>query len=214
MADVVFRISCTSLPVDHAQSLSRAVTECVPWLGEIDGAGVHPVHVAGSQNGWQRPGHGEVLSLSKRTRLTIRVCTDRAQDLIESLAGEQVNVAGHALTIESGRLRNLVPAPSLFSRYVYFPEISDLQKNETPLIEAIVDWCRQRDFQPAKLLCGKLQMIQTDEGPLLTRSVLIADVPPAESLQIQSDGIGHQRLLGCGIVIMHKDTGAVHQPAE
>lgn len=214
MTDVIFRIKCTSLPVDHAQPLASAVIAHVPWLSEAAGAGVHPVHVAASQNGWQRPEHNDVLNVSKRTRLTIRVSTQRAEELVEAMSGQRLQVAGHDLTIESGRVRNLVPAASLFSRHVFFPDIDNLEADEAPLVEATIRWCNERDFQPYKLLCGKLQTINTDDGPLLTRSVLLADVPADRSLVIQSDGIGHQRLLGCGIVLMHKDTGPVHAGAE
>lgn len=214
MIDVAFKIRCASLPVDHAQPLSSAVVDCVPWLAEIEGAGIHPIHVAASQNGWQRPEHGDVLNVSKRTRLTIRVSTDRSQELIDSMSGRKLAVDGHELTLETARTRSLVPAASLFSRYVYFPETANIGDDETPLVEAVIKWCQQRDYQPQKLLCGKLQTINTDRGPLTTRSVLLADVPPVNSLKIQSDGIGHQRLLGCGIVLMHKDTGPVYQPEE
>lgn len=214
VTDVVFKIKCASLPVDHAQPLSSAVIKHVPWLSDAAGAGVHPVHVAGSQNGWQRPDHNDVLNVSKRTRLTIRVSTQRAEQLIEAMSGQYLQVAGHDLTVESGRVRELVPAASLFSRHVYFPDIDNLDTDETPLVEAIVRWCNERDFQPHKLLCGKLQTINTDDGPLLTRSVLLADVPADKSLLIQGDGIGHQRLLGCGMVLMHKDTGPVNAGAE
>lgn len=214
MTDVAFRIKCASLPVDHAQSLSSAVIECAPWLKNTAGAGIHPVHVAASQNGWQRPELGDVLSVSKRTRLTIRVSSQRSQELVDTMTGRQLDVGGHELTIESARIRRLVPAPSLFCRYVYFSDIDNFSDDESPLLDAIIRWCDERDFRPQKLLCGKLQAINTDEGPLITRSVLLADVPAAESLLIQSDGIGHQRLLGCGIVLMHKDTGPVHLPQD
>jgi len=214
MTDVVFKMSCASLPVDHAQSLASAVIGCAPWLREIETAGVHPVHVAGSQNGWQRPEQGDVLNLPRRTRLIIRVSNVRASELIETLSGRELDISGHRLLVESGRVRDLIPAASLFSRYVYFPGIDDLQHDETPLVNAVVEWCNQRGFQPGKLLCGKFQTISTDNGPLMARSVLLADVPAAESIVIQSDGIGHQRLLGCGMVLMHKDTGPIHLADE
>jgi len=41
--------------------------------------------------------------------------------------------------------------------------------------------------------------------------VLLADVPVIESLTLQDYGLGDGRTMGCGLLIPHKDTGAVHE---
>ena len=65
-------------------------------------------------------------------------------------------------------------------------------------------------FSPNKLMCGRTQSITSSKGALLTRSVLLADVPNEASVKLQDTGIGDYRLLGCGILIPHKDTDAVN----
>ena len=53
--DLIFDIQCRTLPVDHAYDLSEALLGIAPWIAEDPRIGVHTVHVAGSQNGWERP---------------------------------------------------------------------------------------------------------------------------------------------------------------
>jgi hypothetical protein len=75
MVDLAFRLSGGTLAVDHAHALSSAVLAELPWLASESGSGVHQVHVASSGHGWVRPDRDDcdVLNLSRRTRLTLRL---------------------------------------------------------------------------------------------------------------------------------------------
>lgn len=210
MTDVVFRIECPRLQVDHAAALADAVCEHAPQIVQMDGAGIHPIHVAGSQNGWERPEDGEeFLLLSKRTRFKIRAPIDHAATLISLLTGVTLDVAGSTLHILSGQTRALVPSSTLLSRYTYFDQ-TEFIGDESDFIGHIISQCKAHDFSPTKILCGKEHTINTRNGPVLTRSVLLADVPAAQSLVLQDNGIGNGRTIGCGLLIPHKDTGAVN----
>jgi CRISPR-associated protein Cas6 len=208
LSDVVFKIECQSLPVDHASALTDALCERVPWLATLAGAGVHPIHVAGSQNGWQRPQaeSGEPLILSKRTRLRVRLPTAQADRLITDLTNTTHNLASHRLKVTSGRATALLPANTLFSRYTIY---SARPENEEAFIRHVQEDCASVTYRPTKLLCGKSHHLSTADGVLEARSLLIADVPPEYSTPLQEKGLGDYRLIGCGILIPHKDTGAV-----
>jgi len=120
MSDVSFRIDCHSLLVDHASILADAACKQASMIEESKCAGVHPIHVAGSQNGWERPeSQGEYLLLSKRTRFKIRIENEKADQLISKLTGATLDIAGSPLHILSGQSRVLLPAATLFSRYTY-----------------------------------------------------------------------------------------------
>jgi len=211
MSDVSFRIDCHSILVDHASMLADASCEYAPIIRESKRAGIHPIHVAGSQNGWERPDiSDEYLLLSKRTRFRIRIENDSAPQVISNLTGITLNIAGSPLHILSGTSRALQPAPALFSRYTYFEDLD--ANSEESLFEArIIDECKSLNFSPTKILCGKEHTINTSAGPRLTRSVLLADVPVVASLKLQDHGLGDGRTIGCGLLIPHKDTGAVHE---
>jgi len=200
--DVVFRIDCASLPVDHAAALAQAVCTHTPLLAASPVAGVHAIHVAGSQNGWERPRHnGEGLLLSRRTRLRIRVEAVHASALIDQLSGVTLDVSGHILRILSATMRALTPVPTLFSRYTVFKDL-DLACEEDVFVQRVT---------PTKVMCGKTQDLASSGGIIRARSVLLADVPAPNSVTLQDQGLGDYRTMGCGLLIPHKDTGAVDQ---
>ena len=210
-ADVVFKLNCKRLPVDHASALADGVCQSAPWLAKLPNCAIHSVHVAGSQNGWTRPDahSGEWLELSKRTRLRIRVPLLETTRLIENLSHSLLNINGEPLQILDGKIKPLYAGPTLFSRYAAFNQLDD-SANEDQFLDKVIETCESVGFSPNKLMCGRTQSITSSKGALLTRSVLLADVPNEASVKLQDSGIGDYRLLGCGILIPHKDTDAVN----
>lgn len=210
-ADVVFKLDCKRLPVDHATELAYGVCQRAPWLADLPNCAIHSVHVAGSQNGWTRPDahSGEWLELSKRTRLRIRVPLMETARLIENLSHSLLTIDGEPLHILEGKVKTLTAGPTLFSRYAAFQQLDD-SADEDQFLAKVIETCESVGFTPNKLMCGRTQSIASNNGPLLTRSVLLADVPDEASVKLQDTGIGDYRLLGCGILIPHKDTDAVN----
>lgn len=211
MADVIFKIDCAQLPVDHAAALSHSICTQVPWLADLEKSGIHAIHVAGSQNGWQRPEleSNDLLLLSKRTRLKVRVPHAHAQKLIDTLCHTAFTVDGHALDIVSGRISSLQPSETLFSRYTVYAGSNSHIEDEPAFLQQAIDDCEKLGYRPTKLLCGRSQIVTTPTGKVTARSLLLADVPAEYSIMLQDCGLGSFRLMGCGIVIPHKDTSAV-----
>ncbi|MGD9164124.1 MAG: type I-MYXAN CRISPR-associated protein Cas6/Cmx6, partial [Chromatiales bacterium] len=53
VVDLIFKIKCRTLPVDHAWPLSEAIHQALPWFAEERQAGLHLIHGADSGNGWE-----------------------------------------------------------------------------------------------------------------------------------------------------------------
>jgi len=211
MSDVIFKIDCQSLPVDHAAALSEALCELVPWLKELPAAGVHPIHVAGSQNGWQRPEKdGESLLLSKRTRLRVRIDTDHHEKLIQTLENRSLKVDQHTLNILTGRIAPLQPVTTLFSRYTVYLQNKTESSDENAFVQQVINQCKGFGYTPTKVLCGRSGVMAVHGKNIPVRSVMLADVPAEHSLALQERGLGDLRLHGCGLLIPHKDTSAVN----
>jgi CRISPR-associated protein Cas6 len=209
VVDVLFALACRSIPVDHVHSLSRALLEAAPWLAE-PGCGIHSIHVAGSQNGWERPAHGgdQHLLLSRRTKLSIRVPKDRVDALKQALEGRTLDLDGVALGIGSGKPRPLTKEGTLFARYVAGPAALD----EEGFLRWAADALGEMDIRVRKALCGKTTPLAAPDGPIETRSLMLADLTPEESLRLQQQGLGPHRAMGCGLFIPHKGIAAVHRP--
>ncbi len=209
IVDVLFAIQCRSIPVDHAHALSRTLLDAVPWL-DAQGCGIHSIHVAGSQNGWERPPHGgdQRLLLSRRTKLIIRVPESKVDALRAALEGRTLDLAGAALAVVSGKPRRLGKEGTLFSRYVAGPADAD----ERRFLRWAADALGEMSIGVRKALCGKTTPLATPDGPVETRSLMLAGLSPEESLRLQQQGLGPHRAMGCGLFIPHKGIDAVHKP--
>lgn len=208
--DVVFQIDCRALPVDHAWPLSQAVCAELPWLESEPSAGVHPIHVAESGNGWIRPEHADdLLCLSRRTKLVVRVPRGRIDDA-QLLVGRQLDVAGHALHVRKASLRQLSPITTIFSRYVVSAEGQD----EDAFLQAALHEMGTFGVRPKKMLCGIEKVIATPDLPVHTRSLMLTELNQQESVMLQQRGLGPNRTLGCGLFIPHKDMKDLRQSLE
>lgn len=203
VVDISFSISCKSLPVDHAYALSEAVKKALPWFSEEELAGLHLIHVAESGNGWERPqGEEELLYLSRRTKLTLRVPQHRVEDA-KALSGQKLDVAGNELEVSKSNIRLLSTSTTLYARYV---AVSDEQQSEDEFVAELVGELKQAGLRFKKVLCGKEGSFKTPEGPMVTRSLMVADLPLEDAVRLQEIGVGpHQnKKIGCGLFIPHK----------
>ena len=210
IVDVVCKLDCRSLPVDHAFALSEAVSEHLPWLVDEPGAGIHPISIPEAGNGWLRPeGSDETLHLSKRTKLILRIPSGRFDD-VTVLIRKKLSVAGNDLTIMQMTERLLQPMETVFSRYNVVGEGMD----EAAFMQQVMQSLKSMDITPRKMLPGREHTLRTDNGLLKTLTLMIADLTPEESLKIQEKGIGQHQHMGCGLFIPQKSITEVHEVHE
>jgi len=214
IVDLVFDIQCRELPVDHAHVLSRALEEFLPQLQQDPRLGVHTVHLAGSQNGWERPDPklGQKLILSRRTKLTLRVPKEQLQLVQDALNGVQLDIGGCALKIGKSKEKLLSSQGTIFCRYLVLEPGED--EDENAFLQRIFTLLRERGIRVKKALCGMTTEITGPDGPIQTRSIMIAGLRSEESVRLQQEGIGPMRHLGCGIFIPHKGIEAVKQSED
>jgi len=210
VVDAVFSISCRELPVDHAYALSQAVQQALPWFAEDAGAGLHLIQIAGSGNGWMRPSDPQaLLPLSRRTKLILRIPVQRAADA-RALLHQTLDVGGQALRVDQIAFRPLVRITTLFSRHVVIASGDD----EAGFLQAADDQLRALGIRPKKMLCGLKTPIRIPAGTLQTCSLMLAELTLEESLQLQQQGLGPARKLGCGLFIAHKDINDLRRKPE
>ncbi len=210
VVDLVYPIACQYLPVDHSYALGQAVVHVLSWLPDEDGAGVHPIQVAISAHGWERPaGADDLLHLSKRTRLVIRVPRQRMEDA-KALVGRELDVRGQTLIIAGEpTVRPLQPNATLYSRNVTLNA-----EDEDGFLHMAAELLEKLDIPVRKMLPGKITVIDTPDGPLATRSLMVADLAAEESLRLQQRGLGPGRYFGCGLFIPYKGIRAVNRQTE
>lgn len=205
VSDLCFKITCRSLPVDHNWALREALGKELSWLLDEPLVAIHAIHGAASGNGWMRPdNHDDLIYLSLRTRLRIRLPNDRIK-AAKHLENRHLDIAGHTLTIGASSTSPLTHHKNLFVRYL--PDSAD---NEDSFLAGVMSMLRQKGIYPPRIMAGKKHIIRTPAGNLNTRSIMVDGLDPSSSLLLQEEGIGRQRCLGCGIFLPHKSIDAVY----
>ncbi len=207
IVDISFKLDCKTLPVDHAQALSNAMHNALPWFADEDLTGLHLIHVAESGNGWMRPEdtENEVLCLSRRTRMTIRVPQHRIEDALK-LAGTKLNIDGHDLTVKEGASKKLSIMPTMFARYV----LTESSMDENEFLKQMVSILRGMDIPVTKMMAGKQNRMHMQNGDIFCRSLMVAELTPENAVKLQMQGIGDGRRYGCGLFAPQKGISAVN----
>ena len=163
VVDISFKLECKMLPIDHVYALSTAIQSALPWFAEENQTGLHMIHVAESGNGWYRPEdpENEVLCLSRRTRLTLRVPKHRIDDA-HQLSNMTMKIDGHSLTVKEGSVKPLVALPTMFSRYVE----TDEGKDEDVFLSDMAEILEQMGIPVMKLMAGRQHRFQFEDRKL------------------------------------------------
>ncbi|NNG11758.1 MAG: type I-MYXAN CRISPR-associated protein Cas6/Cmx6 [Halobacteria archaeon] len=201
VVDLAFAIKCPVLPIDHAHVLSVALQAALPWLKEEKYAGIHLIHGAASGNGWYRPDDtaDQLLQLSRRARLRLRVPKERLDDARE-LTGRSLDLDGYVLEVGKADLHLFTALPTLFSRYV----MTRVEVDEEDFLQQAVRELEVLGIACRKMLCGITHTLNFPDGPVFTRSLMVADLEPEASVRLQQVGLGQGRKIGCGLFIPHK----------
>ena len=207
VVDISYKLDCKTLPIDHAHSLSTAIQSALPWFADEAQAGLHLIHVAESGNGWYRPEdpENEILCLSRRTRLTLRVPKHRIDDA-HQLSEIKMDIDGHSLTIKDGTIKPLVALPTMFSRYVETEE----HKDEDSFLTDMAEQLEQMAIPVMKMMAGRVHHFRLGDRTVFTRSLMVADLSPEQSVTLQQHGIGSGQKYGCGLFIPQKGIKAVN----
>ena len=202
VVDLLFSIDCKVLPVDHAHALSVAIQQALPWFAEDDIAALHIIHGADSGNGWERPeAANDIIYLSRRTKLVLRVPAARIDDAM-ALCGQELDVAGNPMKVLKASKRLLEVCTSLYSRHV----AAEPGEDEERFLQRIINELRGMSLRFKKILCGKEHRLNTPQGELVTRSLLVAELSFDDAITLQERGVGAKshKKLGCGLFIAHK----------
>jgi len=197
MIDLQFDLVGTTIPADNAQLLSDALLSLLPWLGEDSGTGIQHLKGAETNSG------DETLNINRRTKLYVRVPKARVDDM-QKLVGQTLDLDGHALQIGSFKTRAFTAFSNIYAHFV--------DTGSTTEEQFVQDVMRELDGHfklRCGFICGKRQTLQSASGPIHGYSLMLHDVPPHKSLQLQDEGMGRNRLLGCGVFIPHKSIAPV-----
>ncbi|GIW99942.1 MAG: type I-MYXAN CRISPR-associated protein Cas6/Cmx6 [Pirellulaceae bacterium] len=203
-----FRVRSTHLlPSDHGYALYGALSRILPSVHRDNGIAIRPIH--GYQVGGRR------IRLTDRSSLVIRAAAEQIPKLIP-LAGARIDLSGASIRIGVPQVRVLTPSSRLRSRLVVI-KITGLSKPEavTPerFAEAVQRQLEQIDIAvpPAAVEIGKRRTLRIHRREIVGYEVIIDRLDDAQSLRLQSHGLGGRHHMGCGIFVpftLHKRAGS------
>lgn len=187
MIDIVFDLDGSAVPVNYPFALWSEAVRCIPWLKDAVNAGFIPLKGSIS---------GDYLLLSKRTKLVLRLPVALVAQA-EQLAGKQLKIDGNILSVGKGKERPLQPTTTL---HAYLVE-SNLGE-----IEFLADMKAKLQAMniSCNLICDKQRHIYDVGQTLNGFGLVLHDLKPLASMQIQCVGLGGARHFGCGIFVPFK----------
>lgn len=195
--DVAFALEGgDALPCDHRRMLAAALERALPWWARSPGAGVHRLNVS--------TGGGADALLSKRTRLTLRVPRERADDAA-AMQGATLAVGPATLRIGAAHVRELRPWGTLYAHLVAAEDADELH-----FLRAVSDELARLGVD-ARPICGRRQVFEC--GVLQGFGLMLDGLSAGEALRVLEAGIGAHRRLGCGVFVPHRSAAAVGAPA-
>ena len=208
--DLVFKIKCSALPIDHAEMLSQQIAQYLPWMLTDKGAAIHMIHVAESANGWIRPnGEDDIINVSHRTKMTLRIPSDRLSD-VNALVGQKLDINGHSLVIGKPTKKVLSKMTTIFSRYID----TNGEEDEGKFLDAMQQEIKNKGVRVKKMMSGLIVPHRFSDGIRLTRKLMLSDLDVEESVILQEQGIGNAQQYGFGIFLPHKGIDAVNKTQD
>lgn len=185
---MVFDLDGGTLPAAYPFALWAALIDHVPQLAQEKLVGVLPLRAAESKD--------EVL-LPKRTKLVLRLPKTMAGHVAASLSGITMQLGAIPLTLGKYKPRAIQPYPTIHAQQVAgaSDELLFMDEIKIQLSEMGI---------AAKLICGRRRTIGGDQQTIHGYSLVLHDLKPESSLQLQYTGLGEHRQLGCGIFIPYK----------
>lgn len=187
MTDIAFELKGHSVPAGHAFALWREVARILPWLEAEKFAGIHQLRIAAS---------GEEMLLPQRAKLVLRLPAARVSQA-GRLSGQELHVGSSVLSVGAAKERALKAFPTLHAQLV------ESDGEEDVFIAHVIEQLGEMKIS-CKWICGKHHKVIGAERTIAGYSLVLHDLKPDESLNLQRYGLGGERHFGCGIFVPYK----------
>ncbi len=189
MVDVVFELTAEMLPPGYEWPLYQAVARLAPWFGESPHSGIHPIRGTCNEEG--------TLLVPRRAKLVMRMPRDRvcAASILE---GATLGLGSTTAKLGQGTFRKFRPAPTLYS-----PRVATGDDEEMAFAVRVAGELESLGIR-GSIICGKRAQVAYGEGVVTAFGVAVVGLNEADSLLLQSAGLGIARSVGCGLFVPHK----------
>ena len=198
--DVSYRLTGTTVPLDHSYPLYSALSHLIPDLHEAKWLGIHPI------GGVRRV--GKTLELTPHSSLQLRLPLDKLSHLRRLANSRFALNPGHPIKLDGApTVRFLTPASTMSARQVMFRvEGFSMEPNQLPQDVHLDDnFLVAANRQLRNLgIVGRLHLrglrrLTVKGLTLIAYSVDCSGLSAEHSLLLQERGLGGKRRMGCGL---------------
>jgi CRISPR-associated protein Cas6 len=191
---MAFAVEGDTVARDHAAALWRSLAQALPWLAEEETAAVFGLRAA--------PVAGGRLAINRRSRLMLRLPATRVLDAL-ALCGTTIDIEGEVVALGRAMTRALIPHGTLYAH-----RVAAVEDDEIAFVQTVASGLGQLSIR-GDFICGKRSSVRSDAGEVAGFSLMLTSLRPAESVRVQTAGLGPHRKLGFGIFVPHRSTAAV-----
>jgi len=188
MIDLVFDLSGDAPPASYPFTLWTELTRLAPQLETSPNIGVLPLRLSESR---------ENTLLPKRTKLTVRLPTEFADETSALLSEQKIGIDDLRMQLGVGKKRVIQAYPTIHSHMVAGKD------DEVMFMEEITEQLKELGVA-GNLICGKRHSLTGERQSINCYSLVVHDLKADASLKLQYAGLGNLRQFGCGIFIPYK----------
>jgi CRISPR-associated protein Cas6 len=186
--DLAFRLTGSTVPVDHGYALYSAISRIVPEIHESTNIGIHSIRGTYSGNG--------ELMLRDWSRLAVRMESEQIGQFLK-LAGIELEIDSQTLRVGGvPEVRTLRPGAALYTRLVTikgFMEPADF-------LDAAKRQLKKIGVQ-SELSVGERRTLRIKDKRVVGFEVAALGLDAEDSLRLQENGLGGRRHMGCGVFV-------------
>jgi len=184
--DLLFPAQGGPVPLDHGYLLFSALSARIPELHERRDIGVF--NLRGARAG------KDTLALDRGT-LRLR-CSTEALHLFLPLTGGTLELAGRPVRLGIPTVRALTLPASLSARMVTFKHAMDEASFHAATLKFLAELgCKGQPH------VGRRRVINISGKKVVGFALEVSELPPADSLELQEQGLGGRRHMGCGLFL-------------
>lgn len=194
--DLSFSLDATSaIAADHGYVLYGAISRLLPHVHAENGVGVHPIRgrLIGNRQ----------MMLMPWSRLTLRVADDQIGSVLP-LSGKALRLGDASVRVGVPTVHALIPATALRSRLVVI-KVANIRPDSVTADQFAESVRRQLGEQnisdAAAVTIGKRRTLRVKQREIVGYEVLVEGLTAEESLQLQEQGLGGKRHMGCGVFV-------------
>jgi CRISPR-associated protein Cas6 len=182
--DLCFQVLGKTIPVDHGFALHGAISDVLSHFHEDQAVGLKLIRGRYIGDG--------MLDISPNSELVLRLAVGRIPEYIQ-LAGKQLKILGHNLTVGVPKTKALIPNVALYSHLVTTRNGDVQERFEKEIAKQMVNLNIQ-----GKLSVGERKTFRVHGKQVVGYTLLVSELNAGESINLQENGLGGRRKMGCG----------------